>query len=242
MIQVRINSILTFADSEKDIVDTLRKMTDNHGLSRFLTNLIKIVFDNREALGLSKDGAAELEKLLSQWNITAVRNEYLGGLKTEIQEMRKRVDMLFDKAASLEAVALAGKRFGLEERANNIYRATFMIDRQLRDIEKTLGMYNLVDVSADVNIERAEKALEMIINSYSGVLTEIQAASKEIRFESRDAEPDEQLEETVNITKDLDGTKKEAKEPEVLSDDALVDFGNDFDENADMEALANFFS
>lgn len=180
---IRFGSQLTFdEDKEKDIIDTIDTLNSSHKMGQFMSNLIRLAFDNPEILRVGADGL-EKQAMLQQVESSGMsvsRQRFMFGVTSEISDMKKKVDDVYNMVFKLYTLALMNKHLEIENKSDNSLRATFVLERQLRQLQDSLGV-NISDAVyesdkvADVHV-RAEDCLEYIIETYDGIIDEMKQA------------------------------------------------------------------
>lgn len=180
---IRFGSQLTFdEDKEKDIIDTIDTLNSSHKMGQFMSNLIRLAFDNPEILRVGADGL-EKQAMLQQVErngMSVSRQRFMSGVTSEISDMKKKVDEVYNMVFKLYTLALMNKHLEIEKKSDNSLRATFVLERQLRQLQDSLGV-NIGDAVyesdkvTDVHA-RAEDCLEYIIEAYDGIIDEMKQA------------------------------------------------------------------
>lgn len=180
---IRFGSQLTFdEDKEKDIIDTIDTLNSSHKMGQFMSNLIRLAFDNPEILRVGVDGL-EKQAMLQQVESSGMsvsRQRFMSGVTSEISDMKKKVDDVYNMVFKLYTLALMNKHLEIENKSDNSLRATFVLERQLRQLQDSLGV-NIGDAVyesdkvTDVHA-RAEDCLEYIIEAYDGIIDEMKQA------------------------------------------------------------------
>lgn len=180
---IRFGSQLTFdEDKEKDIIDTIDTLNSSHKMGQFMSNLIRLAFDNPEILRVGADGL-EKQAMLQQVESSGMsvsRQRFMSGVSSEISDMKKKVDEVYNMVFKLYTLALMNKHLEIEKKSDNSLRATFVLERQLRQLQDSLGV-NIGDAVyesdkvTDVHA-RAEDCLEYIIEAYDGIIDEMKQA------------------------------------------------------------------
>ena len=180
---IRFGSQLTFdEDKEKDIIDTIDSLNSSHKMGQFMSNLIRLAFDNPEILRVGANGL-EKQAMLQQVESSGMsvnRQRFMSGVASEISDMKKKVDEVYNMVFKLYTLALMNKHLEIEKKSDNSLRATFVLERQLRQLQSSLGV-NISDAVYesdklnDVHA-RAEDCLEYIIEAYDGILDEMKQA------------------------------------------------------------------
>lgn len=180
---IRFGSQLTFdEDKEKDIIDTIDSLNSSHKMGQFMSNLIRLAFDNPEILRVGANGL-EKQAMLQQVESSGMsvnRQRFMSGVASEISDMKKKVDEVYNMVFKLYTLALMNKHLEIEKKSDNSLRATFVLERQLRQLQSSLGV-NISDAvyeSDKINDvhARAEDCLEYIIEAYDGILDEMKQA------------------------------------------------------------------
>lgn len=180
---IRFGSQLTFdEDKEKDIIDTIDSLNSSHKMGQFMSNLIRLAFDNPEILRVGANGL-EKQAMLQQVESSGMsvnRQRFMSGVASEISDMKKKVDEVYNMVFKLYTLALMNKHLEIEKKSDNSLRATFVLERQLRQLQSSLGV-NISDAvyeSDKINDvhARAEDCLEYIIETYDGILDEMKQA------------------------------------------------------------------
>lgn len=180
---IRFGSQLTFdEDKEKDIIDTIDTLNSSHKMGQFMSNLIRLAFDNPEILRVGADGL-EKQAMLQQVESSGMsvnRQRFMSEVASEISDMKKKVDEVYNMVFKMYTLALMNKHLEIKKKSDNSLRATFVLERQLRQLQDSLGV-NIGDAVyesdkvTDVHA-RAEDCLEYIIEAYDGIIDEMKQA------------------------------------------------------------------
>lgn len=196
---------------ELDLIKYLEHLRDTRRMGDFVSSCVRACWDNQE---LYKQTLASDSTYGTQ-----LRKGYFDNIENKILDMRNKVDKIYELAFNVYTLALMGKRLGIEERAENSLKAQFILQKQINDIARALSINTLMfesDRLQDTK-HKAEQILEYIINSYDGLLGELQTVSYAVPKE--------------------DETKEDkTKEDETKEDEINLTFNN----NAEWEALSNF--
>lgn len=256
---MRLGSMLSFdKEKEKDIIEMMEKLNASHKTGQFLSNLIRIAFDTPEILNkkLGKYEKGDALKQLDNIGASANRQKFFNQASKELRSMKDKVDSIYKMALKTYTLALTGKHIGLEEKSDNLLLSTFIIERQLKQLQDTLGLETLDEVYASNKKENvhelADEVLEYIIESYDSILNQIKININQIQpiqtvestktIKENKEVVEENNETTTNTTVVSDtlankdnnngGSSKNHQE----NDDEIIDFGE-----ADMSALTSFF-
>lgn len=241
LVDISYNKLAFDDTQEADIANFVNKLKASHKIGEYLSNLIRISFDNPELMT-----PESLEKLTKGYSQTAMRQEFFDGILKEVNEMHDKIDKMYSMVVNMYMLAQMGKTLGLEEKSKNALMAQFIIEKQFKELQDLVGgsmVSNVLASNKVQNIEKiAEEALQYIINSYSGIVSELKQL-QEVQIVA----PVAQVENTnnnsvksVNVTESTPVSTVESK-PEVEKSTAdnteeYIDFGD-----ADLDVLKNFF-
>ncbi len=255
---IRLGSQLAFDEQqEADIIKAIETMNASHKSGQFISNLIRIAFDCPEIMdnnsGKYEKGA--ILKAMENSGLSYNRQTFMYQITKEVDAMKKKVDEMYSIVLKTYMLGQMGKHLGIEEKASNELMAQFIVEKQLKELQDTLGISLTSSVFASNKKQDVEKladdALEYIIESYSGIVNEL----KEIVVNTQTAQvqtvqqaPVQEVQTPVSVANTV---SSEIKEPvanvstsnensgttENSEEDEIIDFGN-----ADFGALANFFS
>ena len=207
------------------------------------------------ALPISYEKGAVI-KALDEAGIFYSRKNFFDSLTKEVNLMKQKVDKMYEMVLKTYILGQMGKKLGLEEKADNLLMAQFVVEKQLKEIQDLLGITLGSSVLASNKKQEVEKiadnALEYIIESYSGIMNELKNTQHVIVQNVVGGEQNVQgiasgqnIESIAETTEQTDN-KTEQKETKVeavntngessADEDETIDFGN-----ADFSALSNFF-
>lgn len=182
---IRLSSLLTFDEQrESDMIKFVNEKQDSHEIGQFLSNLIRIAFDNEEILTKLSDETGTkyvpgtVLNQIKQCGITQKREEFVDSVSSQVADIKKKVDSIYDMAYKLYITSLAGNHLGLGKQAENLMMSCFLIERQTKALEDTVGtkFSNHVYLSNRLQDtkENAEQVLECMLQSYGSILNEFQ--------------------------------------------------------------------
>lgn len=88
-----------------------------------------------------------------------------------MKEINTKLDRLRILVENMYMLSIFGKRTGLEEKALNSARATFMIEKQYKEILCAIGRESLEESDEVEKLKsRCEDVVEYILNAYDGIL------------------------------------------------------------------------
>ena len=256
---IRLGCQLSFDEQqEADIIKAIEKLNATHKAGQFMSNIVRLAFDCPDIMDKSS-GAYEkgaVIKALDEAGIFYSRKNFFDSLTKEVNLMKQKVDKMYEMVLKTYILGQMGKKLGLEEKADNLLMAQFVVEKQLKEIQDLLGITLGSSVLASNKKQEVEKiadnALEYIIESYSGIMNELKNTQPVIVQNVVGGEQNVQsiasgqnIQSIAETTEQTDN-KTEQKETEVeavnnngessADEDETIDFGN-----ADFSALSNFF-
>lgn len=243
---IRLGCLLSFDEQqEADIIKALEVLNSSHKTGRFISNLIRLAFDDPEIYESDRKDA--VAKAMQDCELSYNRKIFMNGLEAKLNEMKKKVDKMYDMVLKTYILAQMGKYLGLEQKADNELMAQFVLEKQFKELQDLLGMSMTSSVLASNKKQDVEKiandALEYIIDSYSGIVNELKGiVNKQVEISQATQANDNKTENIVQNTNEnvenIENNKEDNKENDKENDkeDEYIDFGN-----ADYGALSNFF-
>lgn len=236
---IRLGSTISFnEETEADIISKIEYLTSRHMLGDFISNVLRVAFESPDKLE-SKTSMSKAISEISASGMTKDRVQFFSSVSKEIEEMKAKVDKMYDMNLKLLCLAECGKHMGIEDKTKNSLRAQFVLERQLEDLTSALGLTHATHVfNSNKVIETEEKAKDIfkfILETYDGVLTELKEdVFKEIELKLNNI----QVSGVVAAADTTADTGKDIHEEESKDNgDDIVDFGN-----ADMAALGAFLN
>lgn len=232
---IRLNAFES--TKEKDITDILDELNSHHQLNQFIANSIRYVMQNKDAF------RQFTKEQLNSYGIDYDRMRFFSELTKQITDMKHKVNSIYEMASKVYILAQMNKKLGLEVKADNLLSASFVIEKQITDLENILGT-SINESYASSKLEDAHKkakdAFELILESYDDIITEIstrmnqpvqvvQQVVQNAPVEEKVEKHEETIEKPVEI-KTIDTSTEDE-----LGDDDYIDFGN-----ADISALEKF--
>ena len=164
--------------TEKDLYDTLDKMSNKGNLGHLVTHLIRIVYESPEAF----DNTGEVKRAIvkmQELGMTPTRYKYFDKLAKDVGDIRKKVDSIYDIAYKTYMLGLMNKYMGIEARADSSLKAAFILERQIDQMCESLGITDMNHTYESNKLEdvheRASKVFEYILESYDGIIQELKA-------------------------------------------------------------------
>lgn len=233
---VRLGSTVRLdEEKDKDVIETIDNLSDTRKLGEFLVRLIRIYsanekgFETREALAKQ---VADIKAI----GVEPKRAEFFESVSKEMNDMKKKVDTVYDMCLDIYTMNKFGKAIGLVERTDNLLMSNFLIERQFKELVEVLGVNDVNTMFTSNKIvntkDRADKSLEYIINSYSGIVNELKSNLIVEKYETAVIEKEKPV-STIEVEGKLENITVDQVED--AGDDEVIDFGG-----ADFDALTMF--
>lgn len=267
----RLGCQLSFSEEkEADIIAVIQKLNATHKTGQFISNLLRIALENPEVLdkGSGSYAPGSLMRAMENCGISYDRQQFFQSISKDVANMKQKIDDIYDLAFKTYTLGLMGKHLQIEEKSNNELMATFILERQLKDIQTKLAL-NFADSiyasnkALDVQ-EKAEEVMEYIIESYSGIVNELMSKLEVKQIEvpvaiqaTQQVVPVQPTQQVVpvqpvqpqQVTPAIK-PQQPVTQPVEDGEDKAIDFGDtnnespqDFGKDADdLELLKNFFS
>lgn len=255
---IRLGSTLVFdKEKEKDIIDLVNTATNQHKLGEILSHLLRIWFETPEKLMEPSNEIIKAIMDMEKYGMTPRRYEFFDEVSKEIEDMKNKVDEIYEMCREMHTLAKFGKRLGLEEKANNMLMAEFMAEKQLTDLCNKLGIDNVNHTFISNKLEdanqKSEDTLEYILTSYDSIINELKSTIfKEIELKVNPLNVEVKSPENIStnnnkstVSKNVSyeglvdnnkiETKKTIENDKNTDKDEYIDFGD-----ADMNALDSF--
>ena len=251
---IRLNTSLTFdAEKEADIIEFIEKLNSGHKTGQFISTLFRIAVDCPEILNKSNNSYA-LSAMVNQMNysgLSAIRKKFVSEIVRQIDDMKAKVDSIYEKSVHIYMLGKMGKQLELDNKNDNILAAQFILERQLKELQDTLGVSLKDNVYASNKLQNTkdvgDAAFEYIIESYYNIINEMKSnimASKSLVLSSIGDTPANNA-TTETIKNDTSVSVEENKKDESIVDfgDTSTDDDNEIVEFGDegLSDLSNFF-
>lgn len=169
--EIKISSVLKFdSEKEKDIIDIVENLALKRKLGEFIAKAIRIVVDNQN---LSDN------KHVEEYGLTESRAKYFKNLESITQDMKGKTDKVFEMAYNLCMLGKFNKYLGIDEQANNLLQAQFILQRQINNLCETLGVDSLKHIYESNKLidiaKKADESFEYIIDNYGSIVDEIKS-------------------------------------------------------------------
>lgn len=241
---IRLSSMLSFdEEQEKDIIEIVESMQTSHTIGQFLSTLIRLGVDNPEVFEL-KDGKCtegSAVKQLEKLGMSQIRYNFMRDVAKEVNGMKDKVDKIYEMVLKTYELALMGKHLGLEEKAENQILANFILQKQLKDLQDTLGIQLTSSVFASNKTQDtkklAEDMLEYIIESYDSVVNQLkEMVNVQPIVVQQPIEQNNIQQQQSSVSTETKNNLQEQQDATIDNSDDIVDFGK-----ANFDLLNNFF-
>lgn len=193
---IRLGSVLTFdTDKEQDLITAANKLNQTHRMGEFMSHIFRLAMDNPELIK-TESGELKYGRLMdamSRVGMSPERYKFFKGINEELKLVKDRVDSVYNMAFDMYSLARLGKRLGLEGKAANLLSASFIVEKQSRELSDILGTpLDVFDSNKILEVSnKSDKVLEYILETYESLLGELSSDNS-----SKDANKEE-IEEYV---------------------------------------------
>lgn len=177
---VRLGCQLAFdEEQESDIVDAVKELNSTHKMGQFVSNILRLAFANPEVIEVKNGKVCKgaILKAMDAVGLTYDRHKYMTQVNKELKQMKERIDSIYEMSLKTYNLALMNKYLGIEEKSDNNLRATFILEKQLKEMYNKLGVSTLGQVFVSNKLDRthdiANDAMEYILESYDGIIQEL---------------------------------------------------------------------
>lgn len=178
---IKLVANLTFDENrESDIISMIEYLNSHHKTGQFLSGLIRLAMDCPEIIMKNTNGEIELGASMAKVTvdgISTLRRDFMNSLSAKVDKLWEQVADIRKMALQVYTLAQMNKFVGLEGKSENTLRASFVLERQLSDLQKSLGTLindkQFIDVKLKNSKEFADETLEYIITTYDGIVNEI---------------------------------------------------------------------
>lgn len=157
---------------EKDLINYVAELKHSHKLGEYIAICIRTCWENPEIL--DKAGYKT-----EHCGMTEKRTKFFNDVNRQMNELRYKVNKIYDIALKDYSLAQFGKLIGLSEKSKNLLRTEFILRRQIDELSRILGVSNLSsgwESESNINTAKADELLELIIQSYDGIVSELKAS------------------------------------------------------------------
>lgn len=168
---IRLGGTLHFSESEKYLADKIKEFNSSRDITKFIEHFIRLAFDSPDSFKREEDFEKAMS-FLDKHGVTKGYADYIAGVRKELSEMRKMVEEVHSMCLDMYTLSKVSKTIGLEDKSKNTAKANFLVEKQLNDLTRKLGLDSyMITSQSDTELEdSAERALEYIITRYSNII------------------------------------------------------------------------
>lgn len=173
---VKLNSTLTFDDSEADLVAMVNSLASRYKLSKFLNQLLRAYYYNpdkfREEMADVGINAEQRKQYLSE--LQRIQDERYKEYSAKLNWLAKRVITLEEQLVKLNGLLELHKTLGLPERIQATYCASLVLQSELRKLSNELNV-NLKNTDFSELSSRTEELIAYAVEYYDGAMNELKS-------------------------------------------------------------------
>ena len=173
---VKLNSTLTFDDSEADLVAMVNSLASRYKLSKFLNQLLRAYYYNpdkfREEMADVGINAEQRKQYLSE--LQRIQDERYKEYSAKLNWLAKRVITLEEQLVKLNSLLELHKTLGLPERIQATYCASLVLQSELRKLSNELNV-NLKNTDFSELSSRTEELIAYAVEYYDGAMNELKS-------------------------------------------------------------------
>lgn len=205
---IKLVANLTFDENkESDIVNMIEYLNSHHKTGQFLSGLIRLAMDCPEIVMKNTNGEIDLGpsmKKITVDGLSTLRRDFMNSLNSKVDKLWEQVTDIRKKALQVYTLAQMNKFVGIEGKSENTLRASFVIERQLIDLQKSLGTLindkQFIDERLKKSKDFSDETLEYIITTYDGIVAEIKNQFNAVNNMTRQTVEEIKAIEPVNQT------------------------------------------
>lgn len=205
---IKLVANLTFDENkESDIVNMIEYLNSHHKTGQFLSGLIRLAMDCPEIVMKNTNGEIDLGpsmKKITVDGLSTLRRDFMNSLNSKVDKLWEQVTDIRKKALQVYTLAQMNKFVGIEGKSENTLRASFVIERQLSDLQKSLGTLindkQFIDERLKKSKDFSDETLEYIITTYDGIVAEIKNQFNAVNNMTRQTVEEIKAIEPVNQT------------------------------------------
>lgn len=223
--KVKLGATIAFdLEHERDIVALLDDLRQSHKLGEYISHTIRYAVEHQE------DFEKET-KVYARLGVSNRRKEFFDKVEQSLRIIAERVNEIYRVTNNLKALAQFNKKLGLLERVDSAYMAQFIVQKQINDLCRILGVNSLESKFAsnklhDINND-IDSVIEFIITYYDGIVSEIRESRERVSASDSAAEIAELKEQLRRLTessylKGVEESATEAKREAVAESETAV--------------------
>ena len=168
--KVKLGATLSFnLGLERDMVEQIESLKAKHKLGEFISNSLRIVFENPELL-------EKYNLSLEKYGLTDNRKKLNDAINIELGRLGNKIEKTYQMAYEVYSLAKFNKQLNIHDTARNILASQFILNKQIEDLKSLLGVTCL---EQPVNLHKVDKSiddiLEYILLCHSDIVDELKS-------------------------------------------------------------------
>ena len=172
--KVKLGATIVFdLEHERDIVALLDDLRQSHKLGEYISHTIRYAVEHQE------DFEKET-KVYARLGMSNRRKEFFDKAEQSLRIIAERVNEIYRVTNNLKALAQFNKKLGLLERVDSAYMAQFIVQKQINDLCRILGVNSLESKFASNKLHDINNDID-----YDGIVSEIRESVEEAKSRER---------------------------------------------------------
>lgn len=168
--KVKLGATLSFnLGLERDMVEQIESLKAKHKLGEFISNSLRIVFENPELL-------EKYNLSLEKYGLTDNRKKLNDAINIELGRLGNKIEKTYQMAYEVYSLAKFNKQLNIHDTARNILASQFILNKQIEDLKSLLGV---ICIDQPVNLHKVDKSiddiLEYILLCHSDIVDELKS-------------------------------------------------------------------
>lgn len=168
--KVKLGATLSFnLGLERDMVEQIESLKAKHKLGEFISNSLRIVFENPELL-------EKYNLSLEKYGLTDNRKKLNDAINIELGRLGNKIEKTYQMAYEVYSLAKFNKQLNIHDTARNILASQFILNKQIEDLKSLLGV---TCIDQPVNLHKVDKSiddiLEYILLCHSDIIDELKS-------------------------------------------------------------------
>lgn len=168
--KVKLGATLSFnLGLERDMVEQIESLKAKHKLGEFISNSLRIVFENPELL-------EKYNLSLERYGLTDNRKKLNDAINIELGRLGNKIEKTYQMAYEVYSLAKFNKQLNIHDTARNILASQFILNKQIEDLKSLLGV---TCIDQPVNLHKVDKSiddiLEYILLCHSDIVDELKS-------------------------------------------------------------------
>lgn len=168
--KVKLGATLSFnLGLERDMVEQIESLKAKHKLGEFISNSLRIVFENPELL-------EKYNLSLEKYGLTDNKKKLNDAINIELGRLGNKIEKTYQMAYEVYSLAKFNKQLNIHDTARNILASQFILNKQIEDLKSLLGV---TCIDQPVNLHKVDKSiddiLEYILLCHSDIVDELKS-------------------------------------------------------------------